>query len=82
MAISTQTEALIELYNQKNSLDSQQLSQVALVQGGYNIKTGIGTTEQIKIWGVNEVIANYDTPIEKLDDKIVLDKKQTLLVVA
>jgi hypothetical protein len=71
MAISTQTEALIELYNQKNSLDSQQLSQVALVQGGYNIKTGIGTTEQIKIWGVNEVIANYDTPIEKLDDKIV-----------
>ena len=71
MAISTQTEALIELYNQKNTLDAKQLSQVALVQEGYNIKTGIGVTEQIKIWGVNEVISNYNTPIEKLDNKII-----------
>lgn len=71
MAISTQTEALIELYNQKNTLDAQQLSQVALVQGGYTIQTGIGTTERIKIWGVNEVIENYNPPNEKLDTRVI-----------
>jgi hypothetical protein len=71
MAISTQTEALIELYNQKNTLDSQQLSQVSVVQSGYTIKTGIGTTEQIKIWGTNEIIGNYDVSVEKLDNKII-----------
>lgn len=71
MAISTQTEALIELYNQKNTLDSQQLSQVIVVQSGYTIKTGIGTTEQIKIWGPTEIIENYNYSIKKLDNRII-----------
>ena len=71
MGISTQTEALIELYNQKVSLDTQQLSQVNYVQQGYTIQTGIGETERIKIWGVNETIKNYDYPVEKLDSRIV-----------
>lgn len=71
MAISTQTEALIELYNQKISLDTQQLSQLTTIQSGYTIQTGTGTTETIRIWGPEEVIDNYDIPIKKLDNKIL-----------
>jgi len=71
MPISTQTQALLELYNQKISLDEKQLQQVTTVQTGYIIPTGIGSTEYIKIWGPEEVIENYNVPIEKLDNKIL-----------
>jgi cell division protein FtsB len=71
MAISTQTEALIELYTQKIELDSKQLNQINSIQSGYTITTGIGTSDQIKIWGPSEVIQNYDVPIVKLDEQIV-----------
>jgi hypothetical protein len=71
MAISTQTEALLDLYNQKLSLDTQQLSQISTVQTGYTITTGIGATDHIKIWGPTDVIANYNPPIQKLDNKII-----------
>ena len=71
MPISTQTEALLELYNQKISLDQKQLEQVTTVQTGYIIPTGIGSTEYIKIWGPEEVIENYNVPIEKLDNRIL-----------
>lgn len=71
MAISTQTEALLDLYNQKISLDTQQLSQINTVQTGYTIKTGTESTNQIKIWGTSEVIENYNLPIKKLDNRII-----------
>ena len=71
MAISTQTEALLDLYNQKLSLDTQQLSQISTIQAGYTITTGIGASDQIKIWGPTDVIANYNVPIEKLDNRII-----------
>lgn len=71
MAISTQTEALIELYNQKLSSDTTQLQQINYVQSGYTIQTGIGETEYIKVWGSSEVIENYNYPIEKLDNRIL-----------
>jgi cell division protein FtsB len=71
MAISTQTEALIELYNQKVSLDTQQIFQVNYTQSGYTIQTGTGTTEKIRIWGSQEVIENYNYPIKKLDNRII-----------
>jgi hypothetical protein len=71
MAISTQTEALVDLYTQKLELDRKQLEQINTVQAGYTIKTGIGSTDQIKIWGPTEVIQNYDVPIIKLDKEIV-----------
>jgi hypothetical protein len=71
MAISTQTEALLDLYNQKLSLDTQQLSQINVVQNGYTIQTGTEPTDQIKIWGPTDVIANYNVPIEKLDNRII-----------
>lgn len=71
MAISTETENLINFYNQKISLDNAQISQINTVENGYTIKTGIGSTEQIIIWGPNDLISNYDVPIEKLDTRIV-----------
>ena len=71
MAISTQTEALLDLYNQKLSLDTQQLSQISTIQAGYTITTGIGASDQIKIWGPTDVIANYTPPIIKLDNRII-----------
>lgn len=71
MAISTQTEALIDLYTQKISLDKQQISQINVVQTGYTIQTGVGSTEQIKVWGPNEIIENYNIPIQKLDKKVL-----------
>jgi hypothetical protein len=71
MAISTQTEALLDLYNQKLSLDTQQLSQISTIQAGYTIQTGTEPTDQIKIWGPTEIIENYNVPIEKLDNRII-----------
>ena len=71
MPISTQTEGLLNLYNQKIELDQKQLGQVTTVQSGYTIATGIGTTEQIKVWGPSEVIENYNYPIQKLDNRIL-----------
>jgi cell division protein FtsB len=71
MAISTQTEALLDLYNQKLSLDTQQLSQINTIQSGYTITTGIGATDQIKIWGPTEIIENYNAPIKNLDNRII-----------
>lgn len=71
MSISTQTGALIDLYNQKISLDKKQLDQVTSVQNGYTITTGVGASDYIKIWGPSEIIENYNYPIKKLDNKIV-----------
>ncbi len=71
MAISTQTEALIDLYTQKIDLDKKQLSQINTLQTGYTINTGIGSTEIVKIWGPSEVIGNYNTSVENLDKKII-----------
>lgn len=75
MAISTQTEALIELYNQKISLDKQQLSQINTIQVGFAITTGIdektGNPIETKVWGPQEIIDNYSYPIEKLDNRIL-----------
>lgn len=71
MAISTQTEALIELYTQKVELDKKQLEQINYIQAGYTIKTGIGESDQIKVWGPEEVIQSYDVPITKIDNQII-----------
>lgn len=71
MAISTETEALIELYNQKIELDKKQLEQVNYAQNGYTIRTGVGASDTIKIWGTGEVIQNYDSSIVRLDNRII-----------
>lgn len=71
MAISTQTQDLIDFYTQKNSLDKKQLDQINFVQQGYTIQTGIGETEKIKVWGPNEIIENYTSSIKKIDSKVL-----------
>lgn len=87
MSISTQTEALLDLYNQKIFLDQKQLEQVTTVQTGYTITTGIGTTDYIKVWGPQEVIENYNAPIQKLDNRIleinnqITDLKNNILTI-
>lgn len=87
MAISTQTKALIELYNQKISQDLQQLSQIKTIQKGYTIVTGAGTSDQIRIFGSEEAIENYDLSIKSLDNKIleinnkIADLKETILTI-
>jgi hypothetical protein len=71
MALSTETEALLEFYNQKIDLDVKQVSQINVVESGYDIQTGIGTTERLRVYGPQELIGNYNVPIGKLDDKIL-----------
>lgn len=71
MAISTQTAGLLDLYNQKLTLDKKQLEQITQVQTGYTITTGVGESDYIKVWGPQEIIENYKYPIEKLDQKIL-----------
>lgn len=87
MAISTQTAGLLDLYNQKITLDKKQLEQVSLVQTGYTITTGVGETDYIKVWGPQEIIDNYKYPIEKLDKRIlelntqIADLKENILTI-
>lgn len=70
MAISTQTQALIDLYNQKVEQYNKQLEQINVVIAGYNINKG-GNYEPIKIYGVTENLANFNVPIQGLDNQIV-----------
>lgn len=71
MAISTETEALIDLYTQKIALDTNQLSQIDTLASGYTITTGVGATETIKVWGPQEVVDNYNVSITKIDNEII-----------
>lgn len=70
MAISTQTEALIDFYNQKIYLDTQQITQITQLENGYIIESGIGT-KPLKIYGPDELISNYNHSISPLDSEIV-----------
>lgn len=70
MAISTQTQALVKLYQQRISLLQKQIYQVNTVESGYTINVGIGSNP-IRFYGVNETLQNYSYPIQKLDTKIV-----------
>lgn len=68
MAISTQTEALIDLYEKKIIQDQTQLVQINNTIAGYEINTG---TQIVKIYGVTENLANFNVPISGLDNQIV-----------
>jgi hypothetical protein len=71
MALSTETEVLLEFYNQKIELDTKQVSQINVIETGYNIQTGIETTDKLRIYGPQELIDNYNVPIKKIDAKIL-----------
>jgi hypothetical protein len=71
MAISTETQALLNYYNQKKSLDSKQISQVQVIETGYNINTGISSSDSVRVYGPQELVANYNVPIKKIDNRII-----------
>lgn len=71
MGISTQTEDIIKFYNQSISLDLNQITQINSVEVGFAVTTGIGSTQQIRVWGPQEIIDNYNVPIQKLDKEII-----------
>ena len=68
MTISTQTKALIELYENKVKRDQTQLTQINTTIAGYEINTG---SNIVKIYGVTENLSNFSIPISGLDNKIV-----------
>jgi len=68
MAISTNTEALIDLYEKKVEDDQKQLIQINQVIAGFEVDTG---TEIVKINGVTETLTNFNVPISGLDSEIV-----------
>jgi len=70
MAISTQTEALIDVYTQQISLNESQIVQCNNMLSGYTLNRGPDVPE-IKIWGPQEVIDNFSPSINALDSKIV-----------
>lgn len=71
MGISTQTESLINFYNQKSSLSNIQISQVTTLQSGYVVPIGVGSSEKITVYSPQENINNISIPIQKLDIKIL-----------
>ena len=71
MAISTNTEALIGLYQQENNQSTDQIKQVEdLETNGYNLDLQNGTS--FRIYGIQETLNFFNEPIEKIDTRIVL----------
>lgn len=69
MAISTNTEALISLYQQKINSDTEQIAQVVVTENGFTYPLPDGT--EFKLYGIEETINYFDGPIEKIDARIV-----------
>lgn len=69
MAISTSTEALISLYQQKVESDTEQITQVTYTENGFT--TQLANGDQFRLYGVQETLDYFDAPIEKLDARIV-----------
>lgn len=69
MAISTNTEALISLYQQKITSDTEQIAQVVYTENGFT--TDLSTGGQFKLYGVQETLNYFNEPIQKIDARIV-----------
>jgi hypothetical protein len=69
MAISTSTESLILLYEQKIESDTEQIAQVVYTENGFTTELPGG--ESFKLYGVQETLDYFDAPIEKIDTRIV-----------
>lgn len=70
MAISTSTEALISIYQQKVETSNTQITQVNDVKTGIDI-SGPGIDNPVRIPGPDEVIEYFEEPIQKLDGRIL-----------
>jgi hypothetical protein len=72
MAISTSSQNLVDFYNQKIKLDTEQLGHLKVVaDDGYSTKIGKGTTQVVKIWSTKEILESMNNIIEPLDSDVV-----------
>jgi hypothetical protein len=76
MAISTNTEALISLHEEKIANDIKQKEQIQYTQDGFTIDVPNG--EPFKLYGITEVLQYYNEPVEKLD-KAIYDYNQRIV---
>lgn len=84
MAISTETENLIRMYEQKKQINDEQLDQIDKMRNNLEISNP-GIDNPLLIPGPSAIIQLYGSSIEKIDNKIVelnlkiVDLKQTIL---
>lgn len=84
MAISTETENLIRMYEQKKQINDDQLDQIDKMRNNLEISNP-GIDNPLLIPGPNAIIQLYGSSIEKIDKKIVelnlkiVDLRQTIL---
>jgi hypothetical protein len=69
MTISTSTEALISLYQQKINSDVEQKEQITYTENGFTYSLPSG--EEYKLYGIQETLQYFNEPIEKIDKKII-----------
>ena len=69
MAISTNTEALISLYQQKVETDTEQIQQVIYTENGFTIQ--LPEDKEYKLYGIDETLNFFNEPIQKIDTRIV-----------
>jgi len=69
MAISTNTEALISLYQQQVRSDTEQIEQVIITENGFTVPLSDGS--EYKLYGIQETLGYFNEPINKLDAKIL-----------
>jgi len=86
MAISTETEALISIYQQKVESSNKQITQINDIKTGIDV-SGPGIENPLRIAGADEVIGYFEAPIEKLDNRIlelnteISNLRQTILTI-
>jgi len=69
MAISTNTEALISIYQQTISSNTDQIAQVEATETGFSSQLPDGTS--FKLYGIQETLNYFGEPIQKIDARIV-----------
>ena len=69
MAISTNTEALISLYQQEIRSNTEQIQQVITTENGFTVPLQDGS--EYKLYGIQETLNYFNDPINKLDTRIV-----------
>lgn len=69
MAISTNTESLISIYEQKIETDSEQIEQVIYTENGFTVQ--LPDDKEYKLYGIDETLGFFNEPIQKIDTKIV-----------
>lgn len=69
MAISTNTEALISIYQQTIRTNTDQIAQVEATEVGFSAQLPDGT--EYRLYGIEETLNYFGEPIEKIDSRII-----------